>query len=378
MKLKSAHRLNIALVSVLTMLAVSGITPLHAPQPKSPIISVVDLRPTQQEPSLSAAPPPFVSPANDVPTVLDGMRKVRTPEDRFTFHWRLFSPNISRFEPGNFWISFDISCELPDKFDDVTVELVNPDDSSDTGGIAFGDQFDCSILTQESEFLQYTGFRNSTYFFMNDTHPSVTYPAVDDEMEFRLRISGPSFDVYAFNLTILTETLRPEIEILSPPVLNRPEGDLVRLDNNTNTLAVSISDPTGIHHSALWGLYTNTSTSQHELFLLANRTDIVNGVPFEIVPPLDSILQYAELSGQRNQDTIIIAAVLAATDLVGMSTQRLFRIEYTLRYSGYAETDMLDFLQVILPMLLTGLSSVVIVGTLIAYVKTQRQSLSES
>ncbi|MFO7998431.1 MAG: hypothetical protein R6U86_05545, partial [Bacteroidales bacterium] len=100
--------------------------------------------------------------------------------------------------------------------------------------------------------------------------------------------------------------------------------------------------------------------------------------PFEIVPPLDSILQYAELSGQRNQDTIIIAAVLAATDLVGMSTQRLFRIEYTLRYSGYAETDMLDFLQVILPMLLTGLSSVVIVGTLIAYVKTQRQSLSES
>ncbi|TFF67981.1 hypothetical protein EU520_01065, partial [Candidatus Thorarchaeota archaeon] len=121
---------------------------------------------------VSAAPPPFAAPPNDTATVLDGMRKIITPEERFSFSWRLFAPQLSTFVPGDFWISFDISCELPDKLENVIVELEDPDDPSDTGGIMFGDHFEWSILTQEGEFVQYTGFRNSTYFFMNDTYPS--------------------------------------------------------------------------------------------------------------------------------------------------------------------------------------------------------------
>jgi hypothetical protein len=74
-------------------------------------------------------------------TILEGTRKVVTAEDRFSFHWRLFSPDIDTFQPGDFWISFDISCELPDKFEDVTVELLDPDDPTDTGGIFFGEHF---------------------------------------------------------------------------------------------------------------------------------------------------------------------------------------------------------------------------------------------
>lgn len=293
-------------------------------------------------------------------------------EDRFAFHWRLFSPDIDLFQPGDFWISFDISCELPDKFENVTVELRDPDDPSDDGGVVFGEHFERSVLTQEGEFVQYTGFRNSTYLFMNDTCPRVSYPAVEDAMEFRLHIGGPSVDFYAFNLMIQTETLRPSIEILSPPVMNSPAGSLVRLSNDTSTLRVNFSDPTGIQHARLLGLYTNKSTGERESLLLVERTGISSGVALEMVISVDAVLQYAELSNQTGEDTVTINALLEASDLVGMSTQRLFRVEYSLRAPYGPEGGVLETLQYLFPAILTGLASVLILYILIVYVRVER------
>ncbi|TFF91197.1 hypothetical protein EU545_05175 [Candidatus Thorarchaeota archaeon] len=193
-------------------------------------------------------------------------------------------------------------------------------------------------------------------------------------MEFRLRINGPGFEVYLFNQTIWTETLRPEIDIIEPAVVNRPGGDLVRLDNETSWLTVNLSDPTGVLHSTLVAVYTNATTGQPEYLLLSDRAGIVSGVPTELEVPLEAVLRYAQLTNQTNEDTIEIATLLQVTDLVGMSTQRSLRIQYTLRHPYRTETDILDFLQGILPTVLTGVGSMMFLSLLVFYVKTQREN----
>jgi hypothetical protein len=231
------------------------------------------------------------------------------------------------------------------------------------------------VLTQEGEFVQYTGYRNSTYFFMNDTHSSVSYPAVVGAMDFRLHIGGPSVDFYAFNVTIQTETLRPRVEILSPQVFSSPDGDLVRLSNASSSLTVNVSDPTGIQRARLLGLYQNASGGELGFLPLAETTDVSSGVPLEMVISLNDVLQYAELSNQTEVDIVFIEVLLEATDLVGMSTQRLFRIEYSLVASDVDGGGSLEFLEHLAPTLVTGVASVFILSVLIIYVRRQRKEL---
>lgn len=173
---------------------------------------------------------------------------------------------------------------------------------------------------------------------MNTTHPDLPITNCAEEMDFRLKVWGEGYDVYLFNITILTETLYPEVQILS----EMETKYWMRMDNESRTLVLNATDPAGVERASLYGLYPPNETDTEGLLLLDSVENISNGVPFEFEISIPLVLEYAKRSDQVDEDVIEIDLMIVVWDKTGISAHPSTIVFYNLReiISDVSSTSM--------------------------------------
>jgi hypothetical protein len=170
-------------------------------------------------------------------------------------------------------------------------------------------------------------WRNATYCYWNSTHPILPYTHVAEEMEVQIRVLGDDYDGYLFNCTILTETLYPDVDILT----RVSAGSRVFMNNFTNTLALNATDPSGLQSASFYGMYEPTREDTEGLYYLGTVENITNGVPFDFDFSIPLILGFAQLSNQMDRDVIGMDVMIVVEDKTGITAHPSILVVYDLR-----------------------------------------------
>ncbi|MFW9979826.1 MAG: hypothetical protein ACFFEJ_17220 [Candidatus Thorarchaeota archaeon] len=311
--------------------------------------------------------PPFISPYTNASTVLNGNVTLTLTGTPVMFEWRLFSPNITQYTPGNFWTSIDLSWNVSNCFDNMVIEFKDPDHEESRNAAWYGSAFVNQILWDGSEFVQYIAYRNATYFFLNGSYSQLHYPEVDDEMLMDVRLMLDEFQVTIFNMTILTETMFPEVNILFPEYNSDVEGPPYTLDAVNDYFIVNASDPSGIASASLHGIYWDESTQQELLF--SQNTSIVSGIPFLLPVPMQTLELYAELTHQQTSERIVVQASLWVRDTVGWGS--VHYIDFLFNIGSPSNTSTTE--SILVPLVIGTIFSIIGIASVVVILEIRRR-----
>lgn len=309
----------------------------------SPLYSLITLDPPVQRSFMniiadtrvvSQDQPPFEAPPPTAATIRNGSVTAAVSGYDVRFDWRLFSPVLDGFQPCDFWLSFDLTWNQSDALSWLELHSLDRTNRNENSRLYIGAGAVEDTLYEGEEFIQYTFFQNATYLFLNDSVTNdLHYPEAESELEIVtgiMTVTGISLPL--FNITVQTETLLPEIELLYPPVEVDGYQRTMTLNNHTRTLTVNVSDPSGIAHVSLLGAYIDDRTGWIEHLTFAETGQISSGVPIDLQLSVDSVLLYADITDQdpAELDSISISASVQAEDLTGLGNSSSVTIEFTL------------------------------------------------
>jgi hypothetical protein len=199
--------------------------------------------------------PPFVSPASNATTLISGSIFVNGQE----LFWRYFTPNTSLIQPKNFRFSFEIWWNSPDPDIVVVVDLSeNEGDSNSTKNYPTTLPYEEILEDPEGDFIHYSVWMNTTYFFANETWASFTNELIDEEsLNLTVGIQHTTYSPI-FEYTIFRDTSGPSIEIIHP---NYDESEnTLTLDWSNTSFEVRIRGLRNIRYVKFAVTFVNLST----------------------------------------------------------------------------------------------------------------------
>ncbi|TFF95676.1 hypothetical protein EU546_02845 [Candidatus Thorarchaeota archaeon] len=292
---------------------------------------------------ISQEPPPFEAPSPTAPAVRNGSAITNISGSDVRFDWRLFSPTLDGFQPCNFWLAFDLGWNQSGAIHRLELHFLNPTNRNENSSLYIGAGAIEDTLYEGGEFIQYTFYQNATYLFFNDsTTNDLRYPEVESELEIQTRIVTVNrIPLPLFNISVRTETLLPQVEILYPPVEMDHYERTIQLDNQSRAIVLNASDPSGLASASLRGAYIDERNGWIEYLLFTQTTQIISGMPFVLYLSIESVLLYAMITGQDPtiQDSVSISAYLQVEDATGLVNDSYVDIEFLLLREQPITTD---------------------------------------
>ncbi len=303
--------------------------------------------------------PPFVAPPQSTPVFLMGLCDLDIGGIEHYITWRIFSPNLTQEFTKDRWLSFDMIWDTPELIDDISMILTDPIEGGTTTW-TYPTTFNHDLLTLDEEFIQYLGYRSSTYFYFNSSRRYTSFPKVEVGMllELQVMVEGHSQDV--FNITLRFDSKTPRVDIIGSGW-----NETINSYNVTRedpSIYLEIEDLGGISVVELNGMYS-TDPSGYDYLLLCQVVDAPTNELISLTISEDLLQSYIALTHQEGLMEIRVIAVLFVYDYAGNRYPHIFDIYIT-------EEPLVVS---VFPMLIT-IGSIVTLGPLIAiwYVRNRR------
>ncbi len=281
--------------------------------------------------------PPFESPAADASTLDSGSIFIDGQE----IFWRYFHPNTTEIQPLNFRFSFEIWWENPDPDITVVIDLSeNIGDANETHNYETLYPYEEILETQEGEFIHYTVWSNSTYFFANETWSSFGNEFIDEE-SLNLTVGIQHVTYFSiFEYTITRDSSGPSIQIIHPNY-NELDSKLILEWTNTS-FQIKIIGLKYIRYVALIGPSLNHTTLEYDEITYWTLEDLEQDERTGIYYCPSLITEkYTGGDGIADIDTEppTFSANLVVADGYGYETVKLFDISLVEPFSNTTNTS---------------------------------------
>lgn len=267
--------------------------------------------------SLSADYPSFKPPSTNASIMDNGSLWVNGQE----MFWRFFFPNSSNVQPLNFRFSFEIWWKNPNIGISVVFNLTEVDGTSSIEKeYSTVDSHEEIIQNSEGEFVQYSIWSNTTYFFVNETWASLGDATIDDaNLNLSLGIRHDTF-FPVFEYSIHRDTSGPSIQIIHPNY-NELKKEL-HVNESSISFEINVTDESGIDSVFLIGHFLNQTTEEPDSMILWESmheiNETVNG--YVLIPPL-IVEKYVSNSGVADFDEYSIPSEFVLLDSFGQETR---------------------------------------------------------
>jgi hypothetical protein len=317
--------------------------------------------------ALSVDNPPFEPPSENASVIDNGSLLVNGQE----MFWRFFCPNTTNIQPMNFGFSFEIWWKTPNVGISVVFNLTETDgESSIEKEYSTVDSHEEIIENSGGEFVQYSIWSNTTYFFVNETWASLGDESIDSRnLNLSLGIRHDTF-FPVFEYSILRDTSGPSIQIIHPNY-NSLKKEL-RINDSSISFEIYTNDSSGIDSITLIGHFLNQTTEEPDSMILWERgyeyNETVNGIV--LIPPL-IVEKYVSSNGSgggiADLDYYSILSEIVVLDSFGQETRDFLTIIIDNPFVNTTTTTGTDSL--FTPPLVLGTLSVVGIVVVVAWIK---------